>query len=209
MSILTTIYIVRHGESVWNVQKILQGQSNSSLTRKGEQQAQNLAAKLRTVHFDAIFSSDSTRAHKTAEIIAAERKLAVRTTELLRERFFSIYEGRNYHEDEELKKVFQLYNEASAEEKRTMKHGGIESDDEIISRFIIILREIAVLYPGRTILAVSHSGIMRQFLNYLGYLTHEEMRWTAIVNTAYIKVETDGVDFFIKEVYGVTKKGTV
>lgn len=204
MSALTTIYIVRHGESEWNVQNRLQGQSDSGLTKKGAEQASKLALTLQQIHFDAIFSSDLERAHRTAEIIAIEHKLAVRSTELLRERNFSIYEGRNYREDEELKRIFHLYNTAIDKDAHA-KQIGIETENDVLTRFITFLREIALLYPGKTILAVSHSGIMKQFLNHLGYLTEKELSTSHMKNTAYIRIETDGVDFFIREVNGIKK----
>lgn len=83
-----TFYIVRHGETLWNVKGLLQGIKDSALTPTGEKQARELAAELESVNFDVIFSSDLLRARRTAEIIALERKLAVKTSQLLRERQF-------------------------------------------------------------------------------------------------------------------------
>ena len=50
-----TLYLVRHGESEWNVTHITQGQSNSSLTETGIQQAKDVANEFKDIHFDAIF----------------------------------------------------------------------------------------------------------------------------------------------------------
>jgi alpha-ribazole phosphatase len=58
------IYLVRHGETEWNVKKITQGQSESYLTEKGVEQAKETAEKLKDVKFDAIFSSDLNRTYK-------------------------------------------------------------------------------------------------------------------------------------------------
>ena len=64
------------------------------LLKGGKDHAKNLAKELLDVHFDAVFSSDLTRTRQTAEILALERKLAVETTELLRERTFGKLEGK-------------------------------------------------------------------------------------------------------------------
>jgi len=75
----------------------------------------------------------------------------------------------------------------------------IESDEEIISRLIPFLREIAVGFIGKTILIVSHGGVMRILLQHLG----RKVPHGAASNTAYIILESDGVEFFIKGTEGI------
>jgi len=75
----------------------------------------------------------------------------------------------------------------------------IENDEEIASRMFTYLREIAVAYQGKTILIVSHGGVMRILLNHLG----KNAPHGAASNTAYVKLESDGVEFFIKETKGI------
>ena len=91
---LCTIYIIRHGETEWNVKKIMQGQKNSLLTTKGIQQAKQAAKQLKQIKFAAIFSSDLLRAKRTAQIIALEHKLIVKTRKILRERYYGKFEGK-------------------------------------------------------------------------------------------------------------------
>ena len=81
---LTTFYIVRHGQTEWNVLHRIQGQLDSSLTEQGKQEAKETAKKLKDVHFDVIYSSDLLRSKHTAEIIALEKKLEIMTTKALR-----------------------------------------------------------------------------------------------------------------------------
>ena len=64
-----TLYIVRHGETEWNKNHTIMGQLDSPLTPLGVKQVTTTAEALKHVHFDAIFSSDSPRAQRTAEII--------------------------------------------------------------------------------------------------------------------------------------------
>ncbi len=209
ISQLTTIFIIRHGETEWNVQKIMQGHSNSPLTPEGERQAGQIANDLKPVHFDAVFSSDMLRAKRTAEIIALERKIAVKTTEALRERSYGVFEGKVYDEyNQALQKLIAKYKTRAEQDLAFQKMHGVETTNQSIARFITFLREIAVSYSGQTILVVSHGGVMRYFLIHLGVGTNETLPSGSIANTAYIKLESDGVDFFVKETKGINKQKT-
>ncbi len=204
---LTTIYIIRHGETEHNVNEIIQGQADSSLTELGEEQAKYLASEFKDIHFDAIFSSDLFRAKRTAEIISIERQLAVNTTKLLRERSYGVYEGRPVKDYfAENRAMFEKLKTLSEEEKRAFRiYSTQETNVEIVARMLTFLREIAVAFTGKTVLAVSHGSIMRALLMHLGYATYDELPGRSIENTGYIKLESDGIDFFIKELKGVNK----
>ncbi len=201
-----TIYLIRHGETEANVKRILQGHRDYPLTREGEKQARDLARKLNHFHFDAIFASDLGRAKRTAELIILEKKITVQTTKLLRERSFGKDEGKPWErQDEALKKMLRLYNELSSEGKFKFKfRPESESDEELAIRMITVLREIAVAYSGKTVLVVSHGGIMRAFLIKLGF-AEAELGYDRLIikNTAYVRLESDGIDFFIKETKGI------
>jgi broad specificity phosphatase PhoE len=58
-------------------------------------------------------------------------------------------------------------------------------------------------------LAVSHGGAMRALLMHLGYATFDELRGRSVENTAYIKLDSDGIDFFVKETKGINKQQLV
>ena len=83
---MTTLYLVRHGETVDNANRIMQGQTQGELTEKGREQAREVAARMAGVHIDAFVSSDLKRAYDTCRIIAAPHGGDVLTTPLLRER---------------------------------------------------------------------------------------------------------------------------
>lgn len=202
-----SFYIVRHGQTEWNVKRLLQGHTDIPLTEKGKKEARQLAKKFRRINFDAVFSSDLLRAKQTAEIIALERKIAVRTTQALRERSFGRFEGINWREDKKYQKLIKDFLRLPKEEKfKKSPHPEIETDERLISRFITFIREIAVAYPGGNVLVVTHGGVMRAFLLHLGFGDEESLPAGSIKNLAYIKLETDGVDFFIKETFGIEKK---
>jgi len=202
-----TLYIVRHGETEWNVKGVMQGQKDSILTQKGKLQAKELGQKLNGIVFDAVFSSDLSRAKHTAEIIAMEHKLVVQTHKALRERRFGKFEGSSYADyQNELKETLKKYEKLSKEERfRFRVHPTVETEGEAAARFINLLREISIAYLGKTVLVVSHGGTMRILLIHLGYGTPQELSAGVVKNTGYIKLISDGIDFFVKETYGVEK----
>lgn len=193
-----TFYIVRHGETKANQEGVLQGQSDSPLTEEGIFQAKKAAKKLKKVHFDEAFSSDLLRAKRTAEVISQEHKLIVKTAKLIRERAFGKFEGKKYEEfGDELREAFLKFESLVGRQKFRFKLSPeVESDEEIVVRFITFLREISLAYAGKTILVVSHGGMMRALLIHLGFGTYETLPPGAIQNLGYIKLESDGVDFF-------------
>ncbi|MBL8029816.1 MAG: histidine phosphatase family protein [Candidatus Doudnabacteria bacterium] len=202
-----TIYLVRHGETEFNVQEIIQGHTDSPLTESGKSQAKTVQEAFKNIEFSAVFASDLLRAVHTAQIISAERKLAVNTKKLLRERHFGKYDGRPAEEfRRENEHLFEKINSLPEEERRKMRFGeNYESEEEVGGRTVQILREIAVTYPGQNVLVVTHGGVMRSLLIRLGYGNYNELKGKTIGNTAYAVLESDGVDFFIKETKGIKK----
>lgn len=199
------LYLVRHGETEWNVKNIIQGQSNSILTEKGIEQAKKTGDELKDINFDAIFSSDSTRAHNTAEIIKLDRELIIETSHLLRERNFGKFEGKHGSEFMEVfKEKLKEKETLSGEEGWNFTVSAeIETDEMIVSRFITKLREISIAYPNKTVLVVSHGGPIRMFLAKIGYATRQELVGGSLKNAGCINVLCDGVDFVIQSVKGV------
>ena len=206
-----TIYIVRHGESEANVKQILQGHMNTKLTKQGEAQAREAGKKLKKIHFDAVFSSDLIRAKRTAEIIMLEKRIAVKTTKVLRERSFGRFEGKNYQKFHDETKNLRKAIEKLTDEQRFISKlkEDVESDEELMIRLIPFLREIAVAYAGKTVLMASHGGIMRALLIHLGFGDYNNLSIRAVKNLGFIKLSSDGVDFFIKETWNIEKRDDI
>jgi broad specificity phosphatase PhoE len=208
MKNFTTIYIVRHGETEGNVQGMIQGQKDSPLTMLGEEQATALGKELSLIHFDEVFASDLGRTTRTAELIVLERKLAVKTTKILRERTFGQHEGRDFNTvfQKELKTLLDQYLLLADTDKMKYKFSeDHESDDELVARFLTFLREVGVAYPDKTILAVTHGGMIRALLIHLGFGTYKQIPHTGIKNASYIVLKTDGVEFEIVDTKGIEK----
>lgn len=139
---MTTLYLVRHGETVDNVAKIIQGQQQGELTHLGIRQIEELAVSLSDIHFDAIVSSDLRRANDSALILGRHLDLPVLTTPLLRERDWGDFTGRF---------IPGL--------KGLPLPDNVEDMDALLNRAKSFLEWIKTNYSGKTVLAVGHGFI--------------------------------------------------
>ena len=90
---MTTLYLVRHGETVDNARQIMQGQTQGELNATGISQAEALRDKLSDIHIDAFVSSDLYRSIQTCRILAQGRQVPMVETPLLRERDWGDFTG--------------------------------------------------------------------------------------------------------------------
>ncbi len=150
---MTTLLLVRHGETDWNLQRRVQGHSDTPLNDTGRRQAETLADELAGERIDAVYSSDLLRAHETARIVARRRGLDVTATPDLRERHFGTWEGLT---DAEI--LFRF------PEARDGPWGDAETKDELAHRVLGALHRIAETHPGQRVLVVSHGGPLRVVL---------------------------------------------
>jgi probable phosphoglycerate mutase len=152
---VTTLLLVRHGETDWNRDGRWQGHSDTHLNDAGREQARRVAADLGSV--DVIYASDLTRARETAEIIAADLGLDVRTDARLRERSFGAWEGLSMPEIEE------QFGDALA--RWRLGDGPGADDAEPFEAFAERIREfvdeVLTRHPDEAVLVVSHGGSIR------------------------------------------------
>lgn len=200
-----TFYIVRHGETVWNVEGKIQGHisADSPLTDEGVKQVKAVAQILSKIKFDVVYSSDLLRAKRTAEIIAMEYKLTIKTTKLLRERKYGKFEGKSTELLSQFNKLFDMLSEEERFRHKIDKDA--ESDENLMARFITFLRETAITHPFKKVLVTTHGGLMRVFLQHIGFWPEKYFSTSRIVNAAYIKLLSDGVEFYVTETKGVKK----
>jgi broad specificity phosphatase PhoE len=201
-----TIYLVRHGQSVANIQEFFG--LDTELTDEGKKQARLLANVLKDIYFDAIFSSNLIRAKQTAEIISLGRKLAIQTKNLLREHHLGSLEGKNKAEvRESFKDLFEIAKTMHVNDRVKYKIvPDMETEEEAVSRYVTVLREIAKAYAGKNVLVVSHQGVMRFFLTHIGYVAYNELAEGSISNLGYVKLQSNGVDFKVIDTQGIIKK---
>jgi probable phosphoglycerate mutase len=199
----TTFYIVRHGESEYNLKKLVQGSGtgDTTLTEKGKKQASEVAEMLNQINFDAIFSSHLKRALQTAEIIARTKNLSVQTDERLRERSQGKYENMPM---EEFLNFYTENNWGILSNKEKFEHKLHESQEnfkESNERFKDALSDLAKKHPGQTILIVTHGNLIRGLLIEQNYGDFDKVG--GIVNCGYVEVESDGKNVTIKNVIGL------
>ena len=163
-----TIYLTRHGETDWNNDAILQGHTDIQLNTKGIEQANELAKKLQNVSFTHAFSSNLSRAFKTAQIIIGNQAVEIVGCNELRERCLGEWEGQP---SSDLKNFIKKQRNITLEEDSLEKYLNFKWDDniesyvEVYARFMDFLRIYVI---GRDIagpiLVSSHGGVLRSVL---------------------------------------------
>ena len=155
----TTIFLVRHGETVDNARQIMQGQTQGELNQRGREQAEQVAQRLASEPLDAIVASDLHRAIQTAEVIAEPHGLPVVTTPLLRERDWGSFTGRF---------IPDLRNEVWPDD--------IESEEALLERARSFLINMTATYPGKRVVAVGHGIINKAVLAVYAQCTMREVQ---------------------------------
>jgi len=153
---MTTVYLARHGESDWNVERRWQGHADRPLTDRGREQAETLAARLADVELDAIYSSDLRRAWETAEAVARTQGLEVVRLPELREVHVGSWRGLTRDECEaRFPEAFERWRAGGS----GWEDG--ESYEEMGERILGAVSRLAGQHPGGAILIVSHGGPIR------------------------------------------------
>lgn len=142
------IYIVRHGQTDWNVEKRNQGRTDVELNETGIKQAEEIKEKLKDIKFDYIFSSPLKRAYKTAEIICNNKNEIIKDERLI-ERSNGELEGKLRAEYDGIVD-FNDINE---------RRYGIEPIVEFRERINNFFNEITSKYSEKNILIVTHAGV--------------------------------------------------
>lgn len=193
---MTTIYLTRHGETEWNVQRRMQGWLDSPLTEKGRLQAVLLGERLASVPLAAIYPSDAPRAIATAGLICGDRGILTVPQKGLREMGLGEWEGRFVDELFEKESVncqnFFYYPD------RFISPKGAESFEEVQQRIAKTLNELVKKHPDESILIVAHGIFMRNMLAYLCQKSIEEVWSESYKPTALSLVVAEGESFEIK-----------
>lgn len=174
------IYMVRHGQTDWNKQRVMQGLTDVPLNETGIRQALDAKEKLKSVNFDICFSSPLKRAKKTAEIITYN-KCKIIEDDLLLERFMGELE----------KKPYDLYKSIGYwdYELNSNEHK-VESIKGLFERAKKFLDKIKNKYGDKTILVVSHGALIRA-LHYVivGYDSNTDFLKFNVKNAEVYKYE--------------------
>jgi phosphoserine phosphatase len=154
----TTLYLVRHGETQWNVEKRMQGRLDSPLTDLGLKQGEWVADALRDVPFDAIYASSSPRALRTAEIVSSDRTIPVIPVDALQEISLGVWEGRL---QKELDQAFSNHYHAFWKTPHTFRMNTGETFFAVQERVVAEIQRIVAEHPGQNVLVVSHTVALK------------------------------------------------
>lgn len=150
---MTEFWLVRHGQTLWNVEGRSQGSIDIELNECGLSQARLAAQQLKTICFEAVYSSPLKRAYRTAEIIAAECRTPVQVDCRLAELSMGVWEGMLFSE------ILQHYPTQIAERETDPLHArapGGETVLELCERMAQAAADIATAHPLGPVLIVSH-----------------------------------------------------
>lgn len=155
------LYLVRHGESEWNILKKIQGQRDTLLTKKGIKQAEKIANRLSNEKIDNIYSSDLKRAFKTAEVIGNKLKLKVNSDKNFREINFGSWEGIT--KKDLIERHYEKYL-LWMKEPHKLKLEDAETLSDLQKRTMEGINRISELNPNKNILVVSHSAAIKTII---------------------------------------------
>jgi broad specificity phosphatase PhoE len=169
--------IVRHGETDYNAQRILQGYSPVPLSTRGRQQAALVAERLPSLQPRILYSSDIQRAQETAEIISHKLALPIQPCTGLREWHVGTWQHKSADE-------FETHLEAIGGHVVTYVPEGGESQLQTQERMVAQMQSLAAQHAGETVLCVSHGKAIDLFTRHV--LGLDVMRTPAysIINTS-------------------------
>ena len=165
------LYIVRHGQTDYNIDNKVCGISDVELTSLGKQQAKMASEQLKDISLDMIFASPLQRAHETAKIINENHQLEIKIDSRVQEINFGQFEGVINN------KEFQYYKQNHA-----LHYPQGESLFQVVHRVYSFLEELENKYPDKNILVVCHGGIVRVIHSYFHDMTNEEFAAYGIKN---------------------------
>jgi len=161
---ITRFGLIRHAQTLWNLEKKIQGQSDTSLTDDGKRQAARWGQLLKQSAWDRIIASDTGRAHETAKIINGCLKLSLTTDSRLREQDWGQWVGKT---------ILQLKTEIPQELDAQVAAGwafcppGGEDRRLVQKRSQKALLAAAAQWPGNNILVVTHEGVIKAQIYHL------------------------------------------
>ena len=155
------IYLIRHGETLWNKNQRFQGMIDTELSENGIRQAQKLARRLIGRKFAAIYSSDLKRAFATAQEIATGSGMEITAEPRFREMSFGEWEGLDYSG---LGKKWQGKMNGFFRDPMSVAIPGGESFDDFCNRVCSAFYEVVARHEGQDVLIVSHGGSIRAII---------------------------------------------
>lgn len=192
----TIIYLVRHTQTIGNVQKRLTGRSDYELTVEGKIFVHKLTERLKEVRFERAYSSGSNRTLKTILPLAELNKLQIIQEDDLDEMYFGIFDGWTW---EEVNKVNPKIDKLHKEKNEIMEIPEQETTKQVAERMYKEIEKIAKDNQGKTILICSHGVAIEAFIRKVKNQSFlEEVEENSQKNTSVNILEYDDGKFTVK-----------
>ena len=157
------LYVVRHGETIWNVENRVQGITDIPLTDKGRLDATLQKDFVKSLDIDVVISSPLDRAIETAKILT-DNKLPINTDDRIKERDWGLNEGADIDSVDRIDCWDVILN---------TRVQNIESIQDFMYRVSSFLEDIKVRYKDKKVLLVTHSAVIRVIHYLLGTIPED------------------------------------
>lgn len=177
---MTTICLVRHGETDWNAAKRIQGRTDIPLNDTGKWQAEQTGLYLKDVHWDVVISSPLTRAKETAHLILNHVHAPLVIMDDFIERDYGDAEGMSF---EERQKLFPDKQYPNMEPIETIQNRMLEGIEKVraayLDQHVLIVAHGAAIHALLTTLADEHMGLQNTRLvnACLNYVEWSDGKW--------------------------------
>jgi broad specificity phosphatase PhoE len=176
-----SVYITRHGQTNWNIERRFQGRTDNELNENGIKQAHEVAEKLANEPLDLIICSPLIRAKQTAEIFNEKRGIEIIFDNNLLERDYGELEGC-YLKDYDFKNIWSYDNSQICNLGESVK--------DLFKRVYDFLDKLKKEYPNKNILLVAHGGISIAVNCYFNGIPEDgEILKTGLGNCEYAKYD--------------------
>ncbi len=201
----SSLWLVRHGESTWNVAGLVQGHNDEAeLTARGRQQAAAAAAEFRGRPVRALYASDLRRAQQTAAVFAAVLGLPVHSDTRLRERSLGVLEGQPHAT---INPAFYGFADGLVIDPEVKPPAG-ESLRDLYQRTAGFADDLAAAAPDRIfgaaagdstagdsagdVVVIAHGGSVRMLDAYLHGVPVDQMTWRPVDNATTVRIPEFG-----------------
>lgn len=158
---ITKFYLVRHTQTIGNVEHRLTGREDYKITKEGQDYIDDLTQKLEKVYFYKAYSSTSDRAKKTILPLAQMKKIDIVQDENLCEMYFGKYDGWKW---EEVNKINPQIDENHVKTNEIIGIENQETTEQVADRMYNYMESIAKENAGRIVLVGSHGVAIEAFL---------------------------------------------
>jgi len=157
----TRLFLIRHGETLANVEMVYQGQGDSPLSSLGLAEAKELAVALKPENFAGIYCSTLLRSRETARLIAEPHELPIDPLPELIERYYGVFEGLKFSE---IRDGYPEIYDAWLHHPDRAVIPKAETLEELQARGVAAIEKILSEHKGKTVCVVGHGGLNRTIL---------------------------------------------